>query len=152
MPSIKRYIVSAVTVFSLVLLLCGHEAVYGEDAMDVTVDVIPADRDDTLPSCIATLMTTIGRPDWSVPHVEGVLGHAFHFEMKEGGGPVMHDHIDWGSALGYLPKFGQARKYGANKNQKDIDLPPSSGRPATLSAEALNRGFRHLSGSQCPSR
>ena len=31
--------------------------------------------------------------------LEGVLGHAFHFEMSEGGSHVMHDNIDWGPAL-----------------------------------------------------
>ena len=55
--------------------------------------------------------------------LQGVMGHAFHFEMAEGGGDVMHDNIDWGPALDFLPVFAQFRTFKATKHDVDVDLP-----------------------------
>ncbi len=55
--------------------------------------------------------------------LQGVIGHAFHFEMAEGGGDVMHDNIDWGPALDFLPVFAQFRTFKATKHESDVDLP-----------------------------
>lgn len=123
MPTYNRRIIHPLTILCVVLLPQLQQNSHSDQTMNVTVDIKPAKSGDTLPACIVPLMSTIDRPDWDVPFVEGVLGHAFHFEMKAGGKHVMHDHIDWGSALGYLPsKFGQTQKFGANKKSKDVDL------------------------------
>ncbi len=55
--------------------------------------------------------------------LQGVMGHAFHFEMVKGGGNVMHDNMDWGPALDYLPQFAKFRSFKATKHDTDIDLP-----------------------------
>ena len=96
----------------------------GKDhTMNVMVDVTPANRGDTLPLCLAPFMQTIGRPEWSMTRLEGVMGHAFQFQMKEGGEHVMHDAIDWGVALDALPQIAQFRAFSATKRDTDIDLP-----------------------------
>ena len=55
-------------------------------SMIVMADVYPDSKGDTLPLCLSPLMESVGRPEWTVEMVEGIMGHAFHFEMEEGGG------------------------------------------------------------------
>ena len=55
--------------------------------------------------------------------LQGVMGHAFHFEMVAGGGDVMHDNMDWGPALDFLPQFARFRSFKATKHDAGIDLP-----------------------------
>lgn len=81
-----------------------------------TVDVIPAlpHGGSSLASCVTPLMQVLGL-DWSMTTTQGVLGHAFHFAMKEGGGRVMHDRMDWSEALGQIPRLAKFRRFGAKK-------------------------------------
>jgi hypothetical protein len=68
-------------------------------------------------------MQTVGRSEWTIARLQGVMGHAFQFEMVEGGAGVMHDHIDWGIALDFLPDMAQFRTFQADKRDTDIDIP-----------------------------
>ena len=122
------------TILTLLILVVGviSETYAHEDGtvrpgkdhtMNVMADVTPANRGDTLPLCLAPFMQTIGRPEWSMTRLEGVMGHAFQFQMKEGGEHVMHDAIDWGVALDALPQIAQFRAFSATKRDTDIDLP-----------------------------
>ena len=97
----------------------------GEQPMNVMIDVHPGKPHSgtTLVSCLKPLMQTLGHPEWSLARLQGVMGHAFHFEMKEGGGGVMHDHMDWGFALKFLPELGQMQSFDASKHDTDVDLP-----------------------------
>lgn len=54
--------------------------------------------------------------------LQGVLGHAFQFDMNEGGKHVNHDHFDWGPALELLPQIAQFRTYMVSAEDADIDL------------------------------
>ena len=93
--------------------------------MNVSIDVSPAQphAGTTLASCLSPLLAAVGRPQWSMARLQGVMGHAFHFEMAAGGGDVMHDNIDWGPALDFLPAFAQFRSFKATKHDTDVDLP-----------------------------
>ena len=75
--------------------------------MNVMVDVSPAlpHQGTTLASCLCPLMQAVGCPEWTMARLQGVLGHAFQFDMKEGGLHVNHDHLDWGPALDILPRI-----------------------------------------------
>ena len=93
--------------------------------MNIMVDVTPTrpHAGTTLASSLNPLMRTVGRPEWSMARLQGVMGHAFHFEMIEGGAGVMHDNIDWWLALDFLPYMAQFRTFQATKKNTDIDLP-----------------------------
>lgn len=145
MPIYNHRIIQTFTVLCVVLLPYFQQNSHSDQTMHVAVDVMPAKSGDTLPACIVPLMSTIDRPDWDVAFVEGVMGHAFHFEMKAGGKHVMHDHIDWGSALGYLPsKFGQAQGFSATKNHKDVDIPALKKEARDAVRTSLDRGIPAL--------
>jgi hypothetical protein len=145
MPIYKHRVIQALTILCGVLLPHLQQSSHSDQTMNVAIDVMPAKSGDTLPACMVPLMSAIDRPDWDVAFVEGVMGHAFHFEMKEGGKPVMHDHIDWGSALGYLPsKFGQTQKFGANKKSKDVDLVALKKEARDAVRKSLDRGIPAL--------
>ena len=92
--------------------------------MNVMVDVSPAmpHQGTTLASCLCPLMQAVGRPEWSMARLQGVLGHAFQFDMKEGGLHVNHDHLDWGPALDILPRLAKFRVLDSNKNDTGVDL------------------------------
>jgi hypothetical protein len=77
----------------------------------------------TLASCLCALMKSLGRPEWSMARLQGVMGHAFHFEMAVGGGNVKHDNMDWGPALDFLSLFAKFQSFKATKHDTDINLP-----------------------------
>ena len=54
--------------------------------------------------------------------LQGVLGHAFQFDMKEGGLHVNHDHLDWGPALDILPRLAKFQVLDSNKNDTGVEL------------------------------
>ncbi len=150
----KGHIVAilASTVIVLILTSVVIEETYGEEKdttnspkgiqpMNVMVDVKPADRGKTLPSCLVPLMQTVGRPEWSVDRLKGVMGHAFHFEMKEGGGPLMHDNLDWGPALDFLPQLAVFRTYEATKHDRGVDLPALKREARDAVRVSLQRGI-----------
>ena len=110
-------------------------------SMNVMVDVKPAERGKTLPSCLVPLMQALGRPEWSVDRLKGVMGHAFHFEMKEGGGPLMHDNLDWGPALDFLPQLAVFRTFEATKRDTGADLPALKREARDAVRTSLQRGI-----------
>ena len=112
--------------------------------MNVMVDVTPSNKGDTLPLCLAPLMQSVGHPEWSVARSEGIMGHAFHFEMKEGGEHVMHDSIDWGIALGFLPRFAEFRTFNANKHDTDLELPALKEEARDAVRVGLQQGYPAL--------
>ena len=114
--------------------------------MQVAVDVAPAQPHDgtTLASCLCPLLRAAGRPEWSMARLQGVMGHAFHFEMVAGGGNVMHDNIDWGPALDFLPQFAQFRSFKATKHDTDVDLPTLKQDARVAVRAGLERGFPTL--------
>ena len=57
-------------------------------------------------------MASLGYPEWTMSRLQGVMGHAFQFDMSEGGEHVNHDHLDWGPALDALPQFAEFREFG----------------------------------------
>ena len=142
----------AKTVIVLMLIAVAIEETHGDERattaspkgvepMNVMVDVKPAGRGKTLPSCLVPLMRTVGRPEWSVDRLKGVMGHAFHFEMKEGGGPLMHDNLDWGPALSFLPQLAVIRNFEANKHDKGVDLPALKREARDAARISLQRGI-----------
>lgn len=55
--------------------------------------------------------------------LQGVLGHAFQFDMKEGGKHVNHDNLDWGPALDLLPQILEFHTFMASAEDAGVDLP-----------------------------
>lgn len=92
--------------------------------MKFTVDASPAmpHQGTTLASCLNPLMQAVGRPEWTMARLQGVLGHAFQFDMKEGGKHVNHDHFDWGPALDLLPRIAQFRTFMSSEQDGDVAL------------------------------
>ena len=112
--------------------------------MNIMVDVTPSNLGDTLPLCLTPLMQVVGRPEWSRARLEGFMGHAFHFEMVEDGGGVMHDNIDWGLALDFVPQLAEFREFNANKHDTDVDLPALKREARDAVREGLEEGFPAL--------
>lgn len=142
----------AATVIVPILIFVLAEGTHGEEkdtknlpkevqSMKVMVDVRPAERGKTLPSCLVPLMQTLGRPEWSVDRLKGIMGHAFHFEMKEGGGPLMHDNLDWGLALDFLPQLAVFRTFEATKRDTGADLPALKREARDAVRTSLQRGI-----------
>lgn len=92
--------------------------------MKYMVDVHPAmpHQGTTLASCLSPLMQAVGRPEWTMARLQGVLGHAFQFDMKEGGKHVNHDHFDWGPALDLLPEIAQFRTFMSSEQDGEVEL------------------------------
>jgi hypothetical protein len=90
---------------------------------NVTVDVEPSrpNNGTSLVSCLAPLMATVGHPEWTPARLMGVMGHAFHYEMKKGAATVYHDAPDWWFALDYLPELGTFTKFSVSKRDEGVD-------------------------------
>jgi beta-lactamase regulating signal transducer with metallopeptidase domain len=104
------------------------DASEGDQNISVMVDVSPSlpHMGTTLASSLTPILQTAGRVEWSNARLQAVMGHAFHFAMKEGGESVMHDAIDWGLAMGAFPKLAEFRTFHANKKKAEsgeVDLP-----------------------------
>ena len=114
--------------------------------MNVMVDVSPSlpHGGTTLASCLSPLLQTVSRPEWSMARLQGVMGHAFHFEMVESGGGVMHDNMDWGPALDFLPQFAKFRSFKATKHDTDVDLSALEREARDAVRTRLNNGFPTL--------
>ncbi len=106
--------------------------------MNVQVDVAPTQPNagTTLASTLNALLATVGHAKWSMARLQGVMGHAFQFQMAPDGGGHMHDNLDWGIALEALPKIAQFRSYEAAKGDS-VDL-------AALKSEARDAARRSL--------
>lgn len=91
----------------------------------VQVDVNPAEPNygTSLAACLNPLMEVAGRPEWTMARLQGVMGHAFHFEMRKGAGTVYHDAPDWWFAMNYFDELGTFKTFSVNKKDEDVDLP-----------------------------
>ena len=91
--------------------------------MIVSVDVTPSKPNNgtSLVSCLAPLMATVGQPEWTPARLMGVMGHAFHYEMKRAAATVYHDAPDWWFALDYLPELGTFTKFSVSNRDKGVD-------------------------------
>ena len=103
------------------------------------VDVSPTmpHQGTTLASCLCSLLQAVGRPEWTMARLQGVLGHAFQFDMKEGGQHVNHDHLDWGPAVDLLAQF---RTIMAEENDENVDFPALKREARAAVCDALERG------------
>ena len=108
----------------------------------VTVDVSPTlpHQGTTLASCLCSLLEAVGRPEWTMARLQGVLGHAFQFDMKEGGLHVNHDHLDWGPAVDILPRIAQFQTFMAEENDQNVDFPALKQEARGAVVNALDRG------------
>jgi len=118
----------------------------GERAMNVMVDVNPARpaQESTLASSLSPLLRIVGRPEWSPVRLQGVMGHAFLFQMHEGGRWVYHDNLDWGLALDVLGDIAHFREFHATKKDADIDLPALKREARDAVLESLQQGIPAL--------
>lgn len=135
----------------LVALVVATVAIRGVQAEEanVAVDVAPAlpHGGSTLASCMTPMMQLMSGPEWSHDRIQGVMGHAFYFPMKEGAGSVMHDDIDWGIAMRYLKGFGVSKKFNSTKNgrkNKPIDLPALKAEARDAVQASLEKGVPAL--------
>ncbi len=117
-----------------------------DDRMNVAVDVYPAlpHAGTTLASCMTPVMQTLGSGDWSMATTQGVMGHAFQFAMKEGGGRVMHDRSDWSESMGTLPRLAESQKFGANKKTAQADRAAAETEARDAVRASLARGIPAL--------
>ena len=72
--------------------------------------------------------------------LQGVLGHAFQFDMKEGGQHVNHDHLDWGPAVDILPRIAQFQTFMADENDQGVNFPALKQEAKAAVVNALERG------------
>ena len=112
----------------------------------VIIDVKPLQphKGTTLASSLHPLMGAIGRPEWTMARLQGVLGHAFQFAMEEGGAMVYHDNLDWSLALDLLPELASFRAYEANKEKVAADLPALKAEARDAAVSSLERGIPAL--------
>ncbi len=147
-----RSLASTVAIFVVTTVAVGENHTHEDETdstgkdyrMNVMVDVTPSNRGDTLPLCLAPFMQTVGGPEWSMARLEGAMGHAFQFQMKEGGRHVMHDALDWGVALDILPHLAQFRTFNATKRDTDVDLPALKREARDAVRASLQKGYPSL--------
>lgn len=114
--------------------------------MNIAVDVKPATPvvGATLASCMTSLMHCLGEPEWSIAGMQGAMGHLFQFAMKEGGGSVMHDSMDWGIALDIVPEMAAFERFKATKDTTGVDLPALKREAKDAVRASLGRGVPGL--------
>ena len=117
--------------------------------MKFMVDASPAmpHQGTTLASCLCPLLQAVGRTEWTMARLQGVLGHAFQFDMKEGGKHVNHDHLDWGPALDLLPQIAQFRTFMSSEQDSDADLAALKRNVRDAVLDGLKRGVPALAWS-----
>ena len=76
--------------------------------------------------------------------MQGVMGHAFQFAMKEGGERVGHDRSDWSESMGMLPRLAESQKFGANKKTAQADRAAAEAEARDAVRESLARGIPAL--------
>lgn len=110
--------------------------------INVMVDVSPSQPHDgtSLASSLCALLQAVGRPQWTMARLQGVMGHAFRFEMVEDGRDVMHDNLDWGSALESLPGLAEFQTFMTNNNDTNVDLPEVRKQVRDAVCAGLERG------------
>ena len=116
------------------------------ETMNVAVELKPLQphKGTTLASCLHPLMAAVGRPEWSMARLQGVLGHAFQFAMEEGGGMVYHDNLDWSLAVDLLPELARFRAHEANNKSAGVDWPALKAEARDAAAASLERGVPAL--------
>ena len=132
---------------------CAHEDITDtktkDGSMNVMADVHPVKPHGgtSLASSLCPLIQSAGGQDWSLSRLMGVMGHAFQFEMKDGGGWIMHDHLDWEEALDFLPYIAQFQEFNAIQGKTDADLPTLWREARDAVRASLNRGVAAMAWS-----
>lgn len=71
----------------------------------------------TLACSIHAMLPALGHPDWSTSRVVALIGYPFHFEMREDGGRIFNDNLDWRPiGMEHLETLGQVRVFNATKD------------------------------------
>ncbi|MBT3211404.1 MAG: hypothetical protein HN345_05260 [Planctomycetaceae bacterium] len=114
--------------------------------MDVRADIEPTKPNygTSLVACLNPIMQSAGRPEWTMARLQGVMGHAFHFEMKEKAGTVYHDAPDWSFALHHMDELGTFNTINANHNDKESDRQALRREARDAVVVGLNRGMAAL--------
>lgn len=122
------------------------EELVDDEGIHVMVDVAPASPNDgtTLAASLHAVFQTVGQPEWSMARLQGVMGHAFQFQMKEDGSHVMHDALDWSHAVRIVPDLGQFTAFDANRNNPVEDVPAYKRQARDLVVQSLERGVPAL--------
>lgn len=113
--------------------------------VNVQIDVAPTQPNagTTLASTLNALVATVGHEEWSMARLQGVMGHAFQFQMAPDGGGHVHDNLDWSIALEAIPKIGEFTTYEAAKGDNaDLLALKSDARDAARGS--LERGVPAL--------
>jgi hypothetical protein len=98
------------------------------------LDVMPTRNYSTIVGALHTLARTVGGSEWSEARLQGVLGHAFSFEMKEGAGDVWQEaSLDYhGLFFEMLPRRGyRFQRFEAKQKNAEGDF-------SKLKADAWN--------------
>jgi beta-lactamase regulating signal transducer with metallopeptidase domain len=108
----------------------------------VEVAVAPTEphRGTTLASTLEPVLHTLGRDGWTQARIQGVLGHAFQFQMAEGGVDVWHDNLDWSLGLEVLQQIAQLRTYDAQKEAPAAEREIAQREARDAVRESLKRG------------
>lgn len=81
-----------------------------ERSMGKELDVTPTRTISTIVGTLHAMLREVDPPAWSIDRLYGVLGHAFTFGMKQGGGDVWQEaELDYGPGSGFfemLPELG----------------------------------------------
>lgn len=73
--------------------------------------------------------------------LQGVMGHAFQFQMAPDASGHMHDNLDWSIALEAIPQIGRFRSFEASKDDTDIDLWAYKAEARDAARQSLDRGM-----------
>jgi RNA polymerase sigma factor (sigma-70 family) len=98
-----------------------------EPSMGEEIDVAPTRTVSTIVGTLHAMLRKVESSAWSMDQLYGVLGHAFTFEMKEGGEDVWQEaQLDYGRGSGFfemLPHLGYRMTiFEAAPNDEGIDF------------------------------
>lgn len=95
----------------------------GEQRMSDLLDIVPAATFSTVVGVLHGMFEGAGNTDWSKPRLMGVLGYAFSFEMRKGGGVVWQEsNLDWGAVFHVFPELGvRIRRYEVKHREEPGD-------------------------------
>jgi RNA polymerase sigma-70 factor (ECF subfamily) len=90
-----------------VSLIAGATVREDDESMSKVSDIQPMPNISTAVGALHGMMQGVEQSEWSLARLQGVLGHAFSFEMKEGAGDVWQEaNLDWGWFFDLLPDLG----------------------------------------------
>ena len=107
------------------------------------LDIGPTPSGSTAVGALHAMLRRAGHSQWSTERLQGVLGHAFSFAMREGAGKVWQEsNLDWGRFFDMLPEVGyRFQRFEATQRGSDRDFSKLKANAWAAVRASIDRGI-----------